>query len=292
MARWRAPPDSSCPVLCRASTSFAHRTKSVDGGDKPGHDVPHVRHRMTPFDFVLIACTIISTSFISGLFGMAGGMILVGVLLVYFDVATGMVIFSIIQFVANGWRAVLWARFVIWRIFFVYAAAAIISFAIMRYVAIIPSKAMVYLGLGALPFAIELLPKDWRPNIEWRGVPFITGVLTTVIQLLTRVGGLFLDIFFPKSMLDRKTTIATKAVTQTFSHVVRAVYFGSFVGVADAVPLWTYVPAIVLSIAGTTLAAQVLERMTDTGFRQWTRRVIFAVCAVYLARGVMLLAGY
>ena len=98
-------------------------------------------------------------------------------------------------------------------------------------------------------------------------MPFITGVLTTVIQLLTGVGGLFLDIFFQKSMLDRKTTIATKAVTQTFSHVVRAVYFGSFVGIADAVPLWTYVPAIVLSIAGTTLAAQVLERMTDVGFR-------------------------
>ena len=94
-----------------------------------------------------------------------------------------------------------------------------------------------------------------RPNIEWRGVPFITGVLTTVIQLLTGVGGLFLDIFFQKSMLDRKTTIATKAVTQTFSHVVRAVYFGSFVGIADAVPLWTYAPAIVLSIAGTSLAA-------------------------------------
>jgi uncharacterized membrane protein YfcA len=247
---------------------------------------------MTPFDFVLIACTIISTSFISGLFGMAGGMILVGVLLVYFDVATGMVIFSIIQFVANGWRAVLWARFVIWRIFFVYVAGAVISFAIMRYVAIIPSKAMVYLGLGALPFLIEALPARARPNIEWRGMPFITGVLTTVIQLLTGVGGLFLDIFFQKSTLDRKTTIATKAVTQTFSHVVRAVYFGSFVGVADAVPLWTYVPAIVLSIAGTTLAAQVLERMTDVGFRQWTRRVIFAVSAVYLARGLMLIWGW
>ena len=244
---------------------------------------------MTPFDFVLIACTIISTSFISGLFGMAGGMILVGVLLVYFDVATGMVIFSIIQFVANGWRAVLWARFVIWRIFFVYVAGAVISFAIMRYVAIIPSKAAVYLGLGLMPFAIELLPRAWHPNIEWRGVPFITGVLTTVIQLLTGVGGLFLDIFFQKSMLDRKTIIATKAVTQTFSHVVRAVYFGSFVGIADAVPLWTYVPAIVLSIAGTTLAAQVLERMTDVGFRMWTRRVIFAISAIYLVRGVWLI---
>ena len=246
----------------------------------------------TPFAYALIGLTIISTSFISGLFGMAGGMILVGVLLIYFDVATGMVIFSIIQFVANGWRAVLWWRFVLWRIFFVYVAGAVISFAVMRYVAIIPSKAMVYLGLGILPFAIELLPAKAHPNIEWRGVPFLTGILTTVIQLLTGVGGLFLDIFFQKSMLDRKTIIATKAVTQTFSHVVRAVYFGSFVGMGDAVELWLFAPAIVLSIAGTTLAAQVLERMTDVGFRQWTRRVIFAVSGVYLLRGLMLLAGY
>jgi uncharacterized protein len=244
---------------------------------------------MTPFAYVLIACTIISTSFISGLFGMAGGMILVGVLLVYFDVATGMVIFSIIQFVANGWRALLWVRFVVWRIFFVYVSGAVISFAIMRYVAIIPSKATVYLGLGALPFAIEILPRRLHPNIEWRGVPFITGVLTTVVQLLTGVGGLFLDMFFQKSMLDRKTIVATKAVTQTFSHVVRAVYFGSFVGLTDAVPIWTYVPAIILSIAGTSLAALVLERMTDVGFRMWTRRVIFVISTIYLARGVMLI---
>jgi uncharacterized protein len=244
---------------------------------------------MTPLTLSLIGFTIISTSFISGLFGMAGGMILVGVLLVYFDVATAMVIFSIIQFVANGWRAVLWWRFVLWRIFLVYVIGAVLAFAVMRYVAIIPSTAAVYLGLGIMPFAIELLPARARPNIEWRGVPFVTGILTTIIQLLTGVGGLFLDIFFQKSLLDRKTTIATKAVTQTFSHVVRVVYFGSFVGIADAVPLWTYAPAIVLSIAGTSLAALVLERMTDVGFRQWTRRVIFAISVVYLVRGVMLI---
>ena len=246
---------------------------------------------MTPLSLAIIGFTVVSTSFISGLFGMAGGMILVGVLLAYFDVATAMVIFSIIQFVANGWRAALWWRFVIWRIFFVYVLGAVLSFAVMRYVAIVPSKAAVYLGLGLLPFLIELLPANARPNIEWRGVPFLTGVLTTVIQLLTGVGGLFLDIFFQKSMLDRKTTIATKAVTQTFSHVVRAVYFSSFTGLSDAVPWWTFVPAIALSIGGTSLAALVLERMTDVGFRQWTRRVIFAVSAIYLVRGVMLLAG-
>jgi hypothetical protein len=29
---------SSCPRLSRASTSFLHKVKDVDGRDKPGHD--------------------------------------------------------------------------------------------------------------------------------------------------------------------------------------------------------------------------------------------------------------
>jgi uncharacterized protein len=37
------------------------------------------------------------------------------------------------------------------------------------------------------------------------------------------------------------------------------------------------------------LAPFVLERMTDHGFRQWTRAIIFAVAAVYLVRGGLLL---
>jgi hypothetical protein len=30
--------DSSCPALCRASTSFLMLQQDVDGRDKPGHD--------------------------------------------------------------------------------------------------------------------------------------------------------------------------------------------------------------------------------------------------------------
>jgi len=146
---------------------------------------------------------------------------------------------------------------------------------------------MVYLSLGMMPFVIEALPRTMRPNIEWRGVPFITGVLTTVIQVLAGLGGLFLDIFFQKSMLDRKTTNATKATVQSLSHVVRAGYFGSLSGLAS-VPKWALAPSILLAIGATSLAPLVIERMTDHGFRQWTRAIIFAVSAVYLFRGGML----
>jgi uncharacterized protein len=245
---------------------------------------------MTVAALTVIGVTIVFSSFISAVFGMAGGMILLGVLLLYFDVATAMVLFSIIQLATNGWRTVHYRKYVLWRIFWWYVLGGVLAFAFMRYMAFVPDKAMVYLLLGLMPFLVEVLPAAMRPNIEWRGVPFFTGIFTTIIQFLAGVGGLFLDIFFQKSQLDRKTVNATKAVTQTFSHVLRAAYFGSLSGFGDLrVEHWA--PAMVLAILGTVLAPYVLERMTDDGFRVWSRRLIFGVSSIYLVRGVWLLAS-
>lgn len=235
----------------------------------------------------ILGLTILVSSFISGVFGMAGGMILLGVLLNYFDVPSAMIMFSIIQFCANAWRAFQWRDYVRWPIFLAYGFGASIAFVAMYAVAFVPNKTIVYLSLGMMPFVIEALPRTMRPNIEWQGVPFITGVLTTIVQVLSGVGGLFLDIFFQKSMLDRKTTNATKATVQSLSHVVRAGYYGSLSGLAH-VPKWALAPSIALAIAATSLAPLVIERMTDHGFRQWTRAIIFAVSAVYLFRGGMI----
>jgi uncharacterized membrane protein YfcA len=243
---------------------------------------------MSIASLVLIAVTIVLSSFISGVFGMAGGMVLLGVLLVYFDVATAMVLFSIIQLATNGWRTLHWRHFVLWPIFWRYVAGALIAFVVMRAIAYVPDKAVVYLLLGLMPFAVEALPEPMRPNIEWRGVAFLTGIATTVVQFMAGVGGLFLDIFFQKSRLDRKTTNATKAVTQTYSHLLRGAYFGSLAGTGElTVAMWA--PAVVLAVIGAMLAPFVLERMSDAGFRQWTRVLIFVLAAVYLVRGGMML---
>src|SRR5262245_23424596 len=110
---------------------------------------------MTAASLALIGATIVLSSFISGVFGMAGGMVLLGVILVYFDVATGMILFSLIQLAANGWRSFHWRQFVLWPIFWWYVAGATISFAVMRYIAYVPDKAVVYLLLGAMPFMVE-----------------------------------------------------------------------------------------------------------------------------------------
>ena len=48
-------------------------------------------------------------------------------------------------------------------------------------------------------------------------------------------------------------------------------------------------PGVVLALLGAAAAPFVLERMTDHGFRQWTRAIIFTLAAIYLIRGGVLL---
>lgn len=243
---------------------------------------------MTVAAIALIGGTIVLSSFISAVFGMAGGMVLLGVLLIYFDVATAMILFSVIQLATNGWRTLHWRQYVRWRIFWWYAAGAMVAFFAMRAISFVPDKAVVYILLGLLPFAVQLIPANAQPNIEWRYVPFFTGIGTTIVQFMAGVGGLFFDIFFQKSSLDRRTTNATKAAAQTFSHVVRVAYFGSLVGFGDFRPeVWA--PAMMLAIIGAVGAPYVIERMTDHSFRRWTLVIIYILAAVYLVRGGALL---
>ena len=149
-------------------------------------------------------------------------------------------------------------------------------------------KAIVYILLGLMPFVVEMLPAPLQPSIEWKHVPLATGFFTTIIQFMAGVGGLFFDVFFQKSTLDRKTTNATKAITQTYSHILRAGYFGSLEGFGDLhAEVWG--PAILCALVGAIAAPFVLERMTDHGFRRWTRVIVFTLAAVYLARGGLLL---
>jgi uncharacterized protein len=235
-----------------------------------------------------IGVAVFVASLVSGVFGIAGGMIMLGVLLIFFDVPTAMVLFSLLAATGNAWRVVSWWSHVNWRIMWGYAAGGLIATVLMGFVAFVPSKAMVYLILGLIPYVIELLPRYHHPNIEWRGIPLLSGLATTAIQLVAGNGGLLLDVFFQKSSLDRRTTVATKAICGTVGNLARMAYFGTIAGIEENFPLWAFIPAALLAIAGTMVAPYILERMSDQEFRRWTRHIIFVVSAVYLARAAWL----
>lgn len=67
----------------------------------------------SPLILLLLAIVTLASSFLSGVFGMAGGMVLLGVMLSVLDVAPAMLLFSATQTASNGWRAVLWREHVV-----------------------------------------------------------------------------------------------------------------------------------------------------------------------------------
>ena len=246
---------------------------------------------MTSAAMALVAVTVLATSFLSGIFGMAGGIILLGVLLIFMDVVPAMVLFGVIQMGANGWRALLWRAHVEWSLIGRYMVGATGAFLVMRLIAFVPDKAMLYIGLGLIPFAADALPERWRLDITRPGGPYICGTVIMILQLVAGAAGHILDMFFQRSGLDRRGVVGTKAVCQTIAHLFRIVYFGSLAeAFAIDIPVWAYAVALALAFTGTTLAARVLERMTDADFRAWTRRILFMVAASFLARGLWLLS--
>lgn len=247
---------------------------------------------LTPATLTILGLSVLSTAFISGVFGMAGGLILLGIFLMLLDVAPAMVLHGATQFAANGWRTFLWRQSVVWPILWGYLAGTTAVYLAMRYFAFLPSKPMIYIIIGLLPFATELLPRRWTPDIQKRGAPATAGAIVSFFQILAGVAGNIVDVFFQNSKLDRKQIVATKSATQAGGHVFRVLYFGSFAQAFETpMPVWIFVAAIVLAMLGTSLAGQALQRMSEASFRQYSRWIINSIAVVFLGRGLWLLAA-
>ena len=77
---------------------------------------------MSPLLIAVLCLTMVGTSFLSGIFGMAGGMILIGILLALMPVPDAMMLHGVTQMASNGWRGLLWWRHVRWSAVGAYVA--------------------------------------------------------------------------------------------------------------------------------------------------------------------------
>ncbi|HLX17334.1 MAG TPA: sulfite exporter TauE/SafE family protein [Bradyrhizobium sp.] len=245
---------------------------------------------MTPLMIAGLGLLMVATSFLSGIFGMAGGLILIGVLLTLMPLPAAMVLHAITQMASNGWRALLWRRHIKWRpvaVYLIGGTLALALWSIMRYV---PDKPIALLLLGVTPFMARLTP-HLRPDPDsvWQGTFY--GSVCMGLMLMTGVSGPLLDTFFLGGKFDRRSIIATKAVCQVASHFLKLIYFGGIIDSAASVDPMLAAVAIAASMTGTTLARRILEAMTDVQFRVWANRLITTVAGYYIIYGSWLLVA-
>lgn len=241
-----------------------------------------------------LAVVAVVTSFISGIFGMAGGMLLIGFLLVLLPVQVAMVFHGVIQIAANGWRSWLWRHHINWGVVLGFGLGSAFSLAVFSAVAFVPPKWTVLLAVGLTPFIALAVPQSLAPNIERRGQAFLAGAIGGALQLVSGVTGPLLDIFYVRTGMTRQVNVSTKAAAMVLGHMTKVLYFGALV--ADPAgrdwQQWLVMAyAAAFAILGTTLSRSFLDRLSDKQFYYWTRRVILVLGAVYIAQGLWQMAA-
>ena len=235
-----------------------------------------------------LAVVAVVTSFISGIFGMAGGMLLIGFLLMVLPVPVAMVFHGIIQIAANSWRSWLWRHHINWSVVVQFGLGSAFSLLVFSSFAFVPAKWVVLMAVGVTPFVALAVPQRIAPNIEARGQAFVAGAIAGALQLVSGVTGPILDIFYVRTGMTRQMNVSTKAAAQVLAHLSKVTYFGALVanpGGRDLEQWLIMAFAACFAVLGTTLSRSFLDRMSDKQFYHWTRRVILAIGVVYVAQG-------
>jgi len=231
------------------------------------------------------------TAFLSGIFGMAGGMVLIGVLLFLLPLPMAMVLHAVTQMASNGWRAILWWRHIQWRITVFYVLGCVIAVGAWSLTLYVPDKAVALLMLGCSPFVLRIVPERLLPSTLGPVQAMGGGVACMALMLLTGVTGPLMDQLFLRSQMNRRQIVATKASCQVFGHGSKLLYFGALIEQAGSVDPWVLAMAVAASMLGTSLGKQILERLSDGQFRMWAGRLITVLGLYYVGYGLVLLTG-
>jgi uncharacterized membrane protein YfcA len=235
-----------------------------------------------------LLAAMVGTSFLSGIFGMAGGMILMGILIAIMPLPAAMVLHAVTQMASNGWRAALWWRHIRWRPVGFFLFGSVLALGLWSLTLYVPSKPVAYIFLGVTPVLLYM-PASWKPNPESPVQAGGYGLVSMMLMLISGVSGPLIDSFFLGGKLDRREIVATKAMCQIISHALKLAYFGGIIEQAGTLDPMLAALAVVASMVGTTAAKRFLEMMSDRQYRVWAARLIATIAGYYIIHGTVLL---
>ncbi len=235
---------------------------------------------------LLILISVFLTSTLSGVLGMAGGMILMAILVSALSVSASMMIHGVVQATANGSRAYFLRKHIQFSILPAYLLGAAVAFGLFALLSIVANAAIILIMIGIFPWLARLLPFSRGLDVTRSVTATSCGLLVTSAQLFAGASGPLLDVFYLNSSLSRYQIIATKAFTQALGHLIKLLYYGVVIGVTDMLPGWLILAAILTSIAGTRLGTHLLKFLSEHHFRRVSAGVILTIGFLLVLKGV------
>lgn len=236
---------------------------------------------LAPTEAALLCAVAFATAVLSAVVGMAGGITLLAVMLLWIEPLVAIPLHGWIQLASNGSRAGIQRRHVDRGILLRFSALLLPAAAVgLALVHAIPAD-----GLRAAIGAFVLLA-TWRPR--WLllgrhperlapGPRFVAlGAGSGVLNMTVGATGPLIAPFFLGLGLSRQALVGTKAACQAAGHLAKVALFGVG-GFALGPWLPLLAAAMAATFAGTWVGSRVLERVSEPAFEMLYKAVLTLV---------------
>lgn len=245
-------------------------------------------------ELAILCVAAFATSALSAVVGMAGGITLLAVMLLFMDPLVAIPLHGVVQILSNGSRTYVQRRHVRWSILWRYGLLLLpmgfVGLAIARLLAPELTRALI----GAF-----VLVATWRPRWMWLGSHpeqsdpgrrfLLLGGVVGVLNMTIGATGPLIAPFFLNLGLTRQALVGTKAACQTAGHLAKLVVFGfaGFAFLPYAGPLALLGAAVV---AGTWAGSRLLDRVSETTFVRLYQTVLTLIALrLLLSEGMAVL---
>jgi len=240
-----------------------------------------VPQAMTPASVAILALAAVASSALSAVVGMAGGLTLLTVMLLFFDPLVAVPLHGVVQLVSNGSRSAIHRRHLRWDIVLPYALLLLpMSFVGLWLARGLPAE-ITRFAIGAFvlvatwaPRALLLgsHPEDIDPARRFLALGGVVGVLNPALGAT----GPLIAPFFLRMGLDRFALVGTKAACQALGHLAKIFVFG-VAGFVYGEYLTLLVLLGALVAIGTWLGTRILGRVSERAFTRLYQLVLSAL---------------
>ena len=143
------------------------------------------------------------TAIISGLFSMAGGLVLIGLCAFFLSVPATMALHGVTQTFSNGARVWIYRSHIKWSVLLPYSIAAITVLMVFWFISFVPTTGLLFLLIGTIPIIALSLPKTLHLDVQKKPIAVLCGLVVKTAQMLSGVAGPLFDVFYVNTAVKK-----------------------------------------------------------------------------------------
>ena len=229
----------------------------------------------------ILTAVALATSVLSAVVGMAGGIVLLSVMLLFLDPLVAIPLHAVVQLVSNSSRSFIQRRHVDWSLVWPYALPLLpmgfVGLLILESLSPSATRSLIGAFVLVATWAPGWLLLGARPErLERRRRFLALGTVVGAVNVTVGATGPLIAPFFLELGLSRQALVGSKAACQALGHLAKIAIFG-LVGFAFrdyAIALLLLCAAV---ICGTWLGSQLLEKVSERRFVQVYKTVLTVI---------------